>query len=316
MCLFFKLRCRGKKLTLYWYLMVSPNKSCFVQCCVFVMDFMLQCSHSEVQELFAHISDHMPLSKKQAIAQLTQKASAWLNGSGDPEVHDALDASDFLSRHVNSAESKQAWKLKLLEFERRVAAMGAANPGSIGNLPDPLAKVPMPESEPVKVCLAAYQLGCEPKHRITGRAKNVRVLEVFVEMAERPFDTKSNPLQVELPSGAVVNGPMPDFDVGYFSGFTRALALHLLVKVLMEEASDEVLSLLLPEAHALLRVEAVVMPTMTPADRVNQTIAQKMSATERLRQDPCQLLRAFEVRAMAEGRVVDDALQGYMEDLA
>lgn len=296
--------------------MVSLNKQCFVQCCVFVMDFMLQCKHIEAQKLFAQISDHMPLSKKQAIASLTQKASAWLNGSGDPEIHDALDASDFLSRQLSSAEAKQAWKLKVLEFEKRVAAMGMANPGSLGVLPDPLAKVPMPESEPVKVCLAAYQLGFEPKHRITGRAKNVRVLEVFVELAERPFDTKSSPLQVELPSGALVNGPMPDFDVGYFSGFTRALALHLLVKVLIEEASDEVLSLLLPEAHALLRVEAVLMPAMTPADRVNQTIAQKMSASERLRQDPCQLLHAFETRAMAEGRAVGDALQVYMEDLA
>ena len=273
------------------------------------MGCALPCKSSKAQELVSPFVGLMPLSKKQVIAKLTQKASSWLNGSGDPEVHDALDASKYLSGQIHDPDAKQGMKLRLLEFERKVVALVPG--GCI--LPEPLTTVPVPDAEPTRVCLASYQLGCEARHRITGRAKNVRVLEVFVEMAEKPFDSKSNPLQIELPAGAAVGSPVADFDVGYFAGLTRSLAAQLLLRALMD-ASEEDLGVLLMEAVALLRVHAVLMPTMSPADRVNATIASKMSATERLRQDPSQLLRAFEARASAEGRDLADCLQSYMEE--
>ena len=248
--------------------------------------------------------------KKKVIAKLVTLASMWSSGSGDPEITDGQDMVDVMSDFLSTNNKQESFQKSLADLDKRVCALKG-----IGSLPGAQDRMPVPSTEALPLVITPDLLGVSERHRLTGKAKTVRVLEVLLEFAERPFDSRSNPLQVELPqlpSGSVI----PLFSVGYHQGFTRALAtLALLRAVIESQLNDQELTLVLPEVAALLRINVVVMPAMSVAERVNATINSKMSMTERLRLDPIQLRDAFALRAKNENVELVDKINVYIQEL-
>ena len=235
---------------------------------------------------------------------VASKVASWLGGSNDPEINDGRSAMDLMSFVVTDPTNCQALKSGMLQLEKRLRQM---DPNK--TLPDPMTKVPTPSDTPEHIVLAAWQLGMEIHHRVTGAPKTVRVCEVMVEFLERPFDSHGTPLQMEVPSHVAVGAKIPDWSMPYFQGFTRALALNLMLKSVIElNLSDQQLELIADELRAVLRIHAILMPPMSTAEKVAKSISQKMSKSEVLRQDPIQLLHAFQVRAQADGQQLNSML--------
>ena len=228
------------------------------------------------------------LTKKVAIQRTIAKISQWLSGSGDPEINDGIDVVDFLSQVVSSEEGRDKFSQDMQHFEKRLQALA---PERASLWEATMQQVPPPSKETEMCCLAPWHLGVEARHRCTGKAKSVRVLEVVVELMERPMDTRSSPLQIELHALTVGSGLTP-FCISYFQGFTRALAVVTLIRAMME-FTDEELMPLLTEACALMRINAVIMPEAPIATRIADSISAKMSVTERLRPDPIQIFSAI-----------------------
>ena len=249
------------------------------------------------------------VSKKVLIAKLVSLVTSWSAGSGDPEKKDGADLVSVMSSCLSTPDACQQFKVDIAQLEKRVCKMM-----NVADLGDWQKTVPQSSTEPVQATLVPHTLGIDARHRITGKAKTVRILEVVVELLEAPFDSVSQPLQVESPTGVPAGARVPDFSINYFQGYTRSMALICALKAIVDtKLTDPDLQTLLPQVAAMLRFQVVFMPTMTMAEKVNKGISAKMSQTERLRLDPIQLKTALEARALSEGFSLKEKLFDYVE---
>ena len=244
------------------------------------------------------------------VSQVVANAYKVLAGSKDPEAHDGQNVQLWLASQIadKQCETKQA----LLAFEKRLTALQPHN----WSPPEHSRAVPLLEiEESTPMILAPYQLGFASKDSMRGAVKTVRCLEVMTEFLESPFDSRAQPLQILCPGDLAPGAAMPDFSVAYVMGQTRACsALMVLMCVMQMDLADEMLALILPELRALMRIHALAQPPQPVQRLIHVSIGQKMSATERLRPDPLDLLAALTKCAFSNNDKIEDKLDHYVED--
>lgn len=73
-----------------------------------------------------------------------------------------------------------------------------------------------------------WHLPFSPSFSLKGRSKMVYILRTFQDFLERPYDSMSNPISVNF-SSMLPGGPMPDFQLQVNIGFTKTMAMKLVL---------------------------------------------------------------------------------------
>ena len=165
-----------------------------------------------------------------------------------------------------------------------------------------------------EVILQPWHLPFSPECSVKGRSKMIFVLRLYKEFCERPFDSISNPIQVSF-MGLMPGGVLPDFSLKVTVGYTKCLALMLLLySAINSNLSDEEIILVTPWLRALYGIRCTFRDHQTMKECRFSALAEKMSEASRPRPDCIQIARAFHATLADSGTSWEEGCKTIMAE--
>ena len=242
------------------------------------------------------------MSPSKDLQALQKKFHTWLEttfaGSGNPEVHDAWEACDFL-KHNFPDDKLNDLKTVFTSVQARLDKLDTQwlyhRKPQTTMMPALNAKVLSTE----ELSLNPWQLSFDPAHSVKGKSKMVNVLRCVSDFLERPYDSMENPIHVIQTSKAET---IEDFSLGHGIGFAKSLAVKLLLLATVAlELSDAEVVLILPQLKACFFFRCTYKTSGSRrADRF-QVLQDKFGESARSRPDPIQVARLLLDQATEDG---------------
>ena len=203
-------------------------------------------------------------------------------GSKDIEVTDSIDFCEYFVLHYGNAAGKVKLKDKFVKLEQDLRAVAAWNP------PDPITTVvpPDPEDFP-EFRVAPWQLGFTEKHSVKGKSKLVYIMDTVDNFLKKPYDSKTEPLQVLFGPRSQVGATVEDWSMILHIGMGKASAARMILEAVSEMNLDmETLRSIANILKALFRMKCTYDPADTEEEQIDRAFAGKCIVTERPRPDP------------------------------
>ena len=160
--------------------------------------------------------------------------------------------------------------------------------------------------EGIKFFVSPSQLGVSENHSLKGSSKTWAILDIAQSFAERPYNSRYNPLQLLMPqtkSGSQIE----PLSMRHAIGFGRSLAAKLLLLGVVElKLADVELVHILPQLQSLLLMWATYRPQVNAVMQVKKTLSRKLASWNR--PDVLQMYRAFMEQAEDEKVIMTDVL--------
>ncbi|CAJ1379504.1 unnamed protein product [Effrenium voratum] len=224
---------------------------------------------------------------------VTAKLEAW--------AQDTFGGSDYLSKLFggNPAALKDTFQTLLVRLDK-------LQPQHIFTRHATQATVPSPDDESVELYLNPWHLGYEPCFSLKGPSKMVYILRLFREFLERPFDSASNPILINF-KGLQPGAPIPSFQVSISIGFTKSIAMKLiLLGAIQTNLTDGELTLLAPHLRAMFAFKCIYRSTGNAKEDRFRALQEKFSESSRPRPDPVQISGILLQQCVEEGRAWKD----------
>ena len=187
-------------------------------------------------------------------------------------VWNCLLLGDYLSKLFggNPAALKDTFQTLLVRLDK-------LQPQHIFTRHATQATVPSPDDESVELYLNPWHLGYEPCFSLKGPSKMVYILRLFREFLERPFDSASNPILINF-KGLQPGAPIPSFQVSISIGFTKSIAMKLiLLGAIQTNLTDGELTLL----RAMFAFKCIYRSTGNAKEDRFRALQEKFSESSR-----------------------------------
>lgn len=229
-------------------------------------------------------------SEAMARAQVTEaKVKGWISNYitktylGDSQDVENPASIDFCAYFVKTYDSrKDLLKGKFTKIESDICRLtGWAPPGRVARVPDA-----DPDDIP-EFYAAPWQLGFTEAHSVKGKSKLIHILDIVDGFLKKPYNSKTEPLQVIFGPGSQVGSEVPDWSMVLSVGMGKASACRMILEAVAELNLEPAhLALIAPTVKALLRMRCTYDPAPTEEEQLTRAMSVKNQVTERPRPDP------------------------------
>ena len=236
-------------------------------------------------------------------------------GSPDVEKDDSVDFCSYFVSNYGSEEGKARLKDMFLKLVDDMKFVGWAPPDAIVNV-----VAPDPDDVP-EFWVSPWQLGFTSEHSVKGPSKLVHIIDIVDGFLRRPYNSKTEPLQVIFGPRSKVQGLVDDWSMVLVVGMGKASACRMILESIatMNCTADE-LTVLAPTIKSLLRMRCTYDPAETEELQLQRAMALKNQATERPRPDPLMwAVRWFHViskQGLDFASVIDERIKIFNTDRA
>ena len=253
-------------------------------------------------------------SKVQIVDEIAKHIQAKYLGSKDIEVTDSIDFCEYFENRYGTDEGRALLKTKFLKLEKDLCVVTAWNPPSAVDV----VKDANPDDIP-DFCVSPWQLGFTTQHSVKGKSKLVYIMDTVDGFLKKPYDSKTEPLQVLFGPRSTVGTAVEDWSMVLSIGMGKASACRMILEAVCElnmdtESIKEIGSLL----KALFRMRCTYDPADTEEEQIDRAFAAKCRLTERPRPDPIMMAKKWMAAIIKQGltfaSVIDDKIKKYNVD--
>ena len=204
-------------------------------------------------------------------------------GSKDIEVSDSIDFCKYFV--TNYGDKQDELKAKYLKIEADLLRTGWTPPG-------PISHVVAEDPDDIPEFMAApWQFGFTEDHSVKGKSKLVDIMDTVDNFLKKPYNSKTEPLQVLFAPGSQVGAPVPDWSMVLSIGMGKSSAARMILEaVSVMNLDHEALKTIAAKIKALLRMRCTYEPAANEEEQLEKALAGKNRVTQRPR--PCPLTMA------------------------
>ena len=231
-------------------------------------------------------------------------------GSSDLEKCDSVDFCSYFEKNYGGDEGKARLKDMFLKLERDMRVLGWAPPETIV-----IQAAPDPDDVP-EFWVTPWLLGLTSDHSVKGQSKLVHIMDIVDGFLRRPYNSKTEPLQVIFGPRSKVQEPVEDWSMVLVVGMGKASACRMILEGIasLNLAADE-LAVLAPTIKSLLRMRCTYDPAQTEELQFQRAMCVKNQATERPRPDALMWAARWFILIAKEGldfaEVIDDRIKQF-----
>ena len=236
-------------------------------------------------------------SKVQIVDEIAKHIQAKYLGSKDIEVTDSIDFCEYFENRYGTDEGRALLKTKFLKLEKDLCVVTAWNPPSAVDV----VKDANPDDIP-DFCVSPWQLGFTTQHSVKGKSKLVYIMDTVDGFLKKPYDSKTEPLQVLFGPRSTVGTAVEDWSMVLSIGMGKASACRMILEAVCElnmdtESIKEIGSLL----KALFRMRCTYDPADTEEEQIDRAFAARCRLTERPRPDPTMMAKKWMAAIIKQG---------------
>ena len=234
-------------------------------------------------------------------------------GTPDIEKVDSVDFCTYFAMHYGDDAGRARLKEMFLKLERDLSSQGWAPAAQVTHSIEP-----NPDDIP-EFWAAPWQFGLTADHSIKGASKLVHIVDIVDGFLKRPYNSKTEPLQVVFGPRSKVHDAVEDWSMVLVVGMGKASACRMILEsVCTLNLSLAELMLLGPTVKALLRMRCTYDPAETEELQLQRAMALKNQVTERPRPDPLMWAMRWSKVIMKQGlvfaSVIDDRIKAFNAD--
>ncbi len=232
-------------------------------------------------------------------------------GSGDPELEDAVDPCDYLTKRFG--DSPNDFVQIILALQRRLEHLDGT---WTTRRYEPISRMPIKPvpGQTVDMWVSVTHLGFKVESSIKGKSKSIRILDCIEDFLAEPFSSLRSPLSIVAPWGPM-KPQLESFNIRHCVGFTRSLTCHLILLAVSDmELDDTQIKSIQHLLQPLFVIKAIWEGAANIKEEVDKTIRSKMQLSEIKRLDPIQCAHAWCSRAKEEGLLYDAIIDTYLQE--